>query len=121
MNALFACLEALPGTIRARAMPATLRVVISLVLVIAMGLHGVPAAATPGWSWIAPTPTPYTLRHVAQLGSGVAIAVGDHNTLLKTSDGGTTWTSSEVPFVSSEGGFQAVRLVDGERALAVGG
>lgn len=121
MHALFAFLESLRPTMRARAIRTPRQAAAWLAWVIAMSLPHAPAKATPGWSWIAPTPTPYTLRHVAQLGGGVAIAVGDSNTLLRTSDGGMTWMPSEVPLVSSEGGFQVVRPATGGKVLAFGG
>jgi photosystem II stability/assembly factor-like uncharacterized protein len=97
------------------------RFILRAITVSAMWLACSSASATPGWSWLTPTPTPYTLRHVAQLDEAVAVAVGDHRTLLSTRDGGTTWVSSEAPFVTSEGAFNVVRFIDDRRALAVGG
>lgn len=59
--------------------------------------HTIAATFTPvsfldSWSWRNPLPTAHSLRRVATNGAGVHIAVGDYGTILRSIDGGTSWT-----------------------------
>jgi len=48
--------------------------------------------AQSGWFWQNPLPQGNHLRAVAVSDSQTATAVGDHGTIVRTSDGGATWT-----------------------------
>ena len=49
--------------------------------------------AASGWYWQNPLPQGNPLNAVAMLNAETVITVGDMGTVLKTSDGGMTWTS----------------------------
>ena len=50
------------------------------------------ARADSGWSWQNPLPTGELLTGVVHLDSQTIIAVGNSGTILKSLDGGATWT-----------------------------
>jgi len=45
------------------------------------------------WEWINPTPTSNDLQSVAQINGKTAVVVGELGTILRTSDGGNSWST----------------------------
>ena len=70
-----------------------------------------------GWQWGNPLPQGNTLRTMAFAGS-TGYAAGDFGTLLKTTDGGATW--SGLP-VGTFAGLGVVQALDADTVLAGGG
>jgi photosystem II stability/assembly factor-like uncharacterized protein len=70
-----------------------------------------------GWEWGNPLPQGNTLRAMSFAGA-TGYAAGDFGTLLKTTDGGTTW--SGLP-VGTFQGLSIVQAVDAETVVAGGG
>jgi len=91
----------------------------------AAALAAVPAApagasvqvGASGWQWGNPLPQGNTLRTMAFAGT-TGYAAGDFGTLLKTTDGGTTW--SGLP-VGTFAGLTTVQALDADTVLAGGG
>ncbi len=73
--------------------------------------------AQSGWFWQNPLPQGNHLRAVAVSDSQIATAVGDYGTILRTSDGGATWTL--VGGTSED--LRGVSFVDANTGTAVGG
>lgn len=81
-----------------------------------------PAAASvqvgsSGWQWGNPLPQGNTLRTMSFAG-GAGYAAGDFGTLLKTTDGGTSW--SGLP-VGTFAGLTSVQALDADTVFAGGG
>lgn len=70
-----------------------------------------------GWQWGNPLPQGNTLRAMSFAGA-TGYAVGDFGTLLKTTDGGATW--SGLP-VGTFGGLTTVQALDASTVFAGGG
>lgn len=86
------------------------------------GATAIPAAAnvqvgSSGWQWGNPLPQGNTLRSASFAGS-TGYAAGDFGTLLKTTDGGSTW--SGLP-VGTFQGLSIVQAVDANTVFAGGG
>ncbi len=73
--------------------------------------------AQSGWFWQNPLPQGNHLRAVAVADSQTATAVGDYGTIVRTSDGGATWT---LMGGTSED-LRGVSFVDANTGTAVGG
>jgi photosystem II stability/assembly factor-like uncharacterized protein len=90
--------------------------------VLATAAFATPAAAnvqvgSSGWQWGNPLPQGNTLRAASFAGT-TGYAAGDFGTLLKTTDGGSTW--SGLP-VGSFQGLTVVQAVDANTVVAGGG
>src|SRR3954466_10583549 len=70
-----------------------------------------------GWLWGNPLPQGNTLRAMAFAGPN-GYAVGDFGTLLKTTDGGTTWTGLPAGTFAN---LTELQVVDGNTLVAGGG
>jgi photosystem II stability/assembly factor-like uncharacterized protein len=99
-----------------------MRIKSALVASLLAAVLAVPAAAnvqvgSSGWQWGNPLPQGNTLRAMSFAGM-TGYAAGDFGTLLKTTDGGTTWSGLPV------GTFQSltiVQAIDAETVVAGGG
>ncbi|MBS1870238.1 MAG: hypothetical protein JSS99_11290 [Actinobacteria bacterium] len=87
-------------------------------------LAALPAAAganvqvgASGWQWGNPLPQGNTVRAISFAG-GTGYAAGDFGTLLKTSDGGATWTGLPVGTFQ---GMTVVQALDAQTVFAGGG
>ena len=58
----------------------------------AAGIGLAQTGADSGWTWQNPLPTGNFLRAVVALNSNTLIAVGASGTILRSTDGGATWT-----------------------------
>src|SRR3954462_3008488 len=92
--------------------------------VVACALAVLPAAASAnvqvgssGWLWGNPLPQGNTLRAMSFAGSA-GYAVGGFGTLLKTEDGGSTWTGLPAGTFSN---LTKVQAVDASTIVAGGG
>jgi photosystem II stability/assembly factor-like uncharacterized protein len=74
--------------------------------------------AQSGWFWQNPLPQGNHLGAVAVSDSQTATAVGDYGTILRTSDGGATWT---LQGSGTSKDLRGVSFVDSNTATAVGG
>lgn len=63
------------------------------ILLIAVISFGIPNLINAQWFWQNPLPTSQTLRDVHVFDENTAIAVGEAGTIIKTTDGGTSWVS----------------------------
>ncbi len=85
-----------------------------------VGLGLIPSSvslAQSGWFWRNPLPQGNPLRAVAVVDSDTVIAVGNAGTILRTTDGGASWTfqtSGTTNFLA------AVSFVDADTGTAVG-
>ncbi|HEX7291010.1 MAG TPA: hypothetical protein VF250_07790 [Conexibacter sp.] len=70
-----------------------------------------------GWQWGNPLPQGNSVRAMSFAG-GAGYAAGDFGTLLKTSDGGSTWTGLPVGTFQ---GLTAVQALDADTVFAGGG
>lgn len=91
-------------------------------LAAALAAPAAPAAANvqvgaSGWQWGNPLPQGNTLR-AASFAGGSGYAAGDFGTLLKTTDGGTSWSGLPVGTLQ---GLSVVQAVDGDTVVAGGG
>src|SRR5215470_14626255 len=73
--------------------------------------------AQSGWFWQNPLPQGNTLRGVATLSPSSTVAVGDFGTILRTTDGGATWTPQ---FSGTTYRLRGVSFVDANNGTAVG-
>lgn len=94
----------------------------ALVALLTLAAFAAPAGAnvqvgSSGWQWGNPLPQGNTLHELSFAGA-TGYAVGDFGTLLKTSDGGTTW--SGLP-VGTFQGLSIVQAVDANTVVAGGG
>ena len=85
-----------------------------------LGLNATPAAAQgdvsvghSGWRWGNPQPQGNTLRAV-EFAGGVGYAAGDFGTLLRTADGGQTWTGIATGITAD---LSRIRAVDANTVL----
>lgn len=80
--------------------------------------HAGVQVGTSGWQWGSPQPQGNTLNALAFQGGGVGYAAGQAGTLLKTTDGGSTWaglrSGTTTPLVD-------VQLVGANTVIAGGG
>jgi photosystem II stability/assembly factor-like uncharacterized protein len=94
----------------------------ALAAAVLAALPAAPASAnvqvgSSGWQWGNPLPQGNTVRAMSFAGS-TGYAAGDFGTLLKTSDGGATWTGLPV---GTFGGLTVVQALDAETVFAGGG
>lgn len=75
------------------------------------------APAQSGWFWQNPLPQGNGLAAVAGPAPGIAIAVGEVGTIVRTSDGGATWT---VQSIGTSDRLAGVSFVDADTGWAVG-
>src|SRR5215213_2677815 len=84
---------------------------------------GAPAAGasvqvgSSGWEWGNPLPQGNTVRALSFAGAS-GYAAGDFGTLLRTDDGGTTWTGLPAGTYAN---FTEVQAVDADTVIAGGG
>src|SRR5262249_6490888 len=69
------------------------------------------------WQWGNPLPQGNTVRAMAFAGT-TGYAAGDHGTLLKTTDGGSTWSGLPAGTLT---GLTVVQALDGDTVFAGGG
>lgn len=75
------------------------------------------------WEWVNPKPQGFDLNDVAFLNSTTAIAVGDQGLVMKTTDGGISWSTQYLPVDASADIFgidfwdQYLGAVVGEKGL----
>ena len=74
--------------------------------------------AQQNWSWQNPLPQGNTLYSVKYISAAVGWAVGDLGTILKTTDGGTTWSTQTSGTTNNLWG---VFFTDANNGTAVGG
>src|SRR5262245_56530903 len=80
---------------------------------------GAQVVTDPGWSiQQLPPGTPTDLRAVAAPDANTVIVVGASGTILRTADGGTTWTRLTSPTFAN---LNAVTFSDAKTGIAVGG
>jgi photosystem II stability/assembly factor-like uncharacterized protein len=89
---------------------------VALLLMIFAGCAGV-ALADSAWSWRDPLPTGRSLTAVTAIDANTATLVGDIGTILRTIDGGATWTS-QWPDTFYE--FNGVSFTDANTGTVVG-
>ncbi len=89
------------------------------VLVLFFGITGIRTSsfADSGWFWQNPLPQGHRLFGVATSDPSTVIAVGDFGTILRTTDGGTTWTLQRS---GSDNSLLAVCFVNADTGWAVG-
>ncbi len=77
-------------------------------------------ANTGGWQWQYPKPQGNTLRDIYVFNKDTAVAVGDLGTVIKTTDGGTSW---DVQHHAGGSGIQlnSVNFIDAQNGWAAGG
>src|SRR5215469_10757268 len=75
------------------------------------------SAVNRGWFWQNPLPQGNNLWSVAALDASTFIAVGEFGTILRTSDGGTTWTKQDS---GTQNRLFGVAFGDGNNGTAVG-
>ncbi len=73
--------------------------------------------AESGWFWENPQPQGNPLLGVATLDASTAVAVGFGGTIIRTDDGGATWTRQSSGTVED---LRAVSFVDANTGTAVG-
>jgi photosystem II stability/assembly factor-like uncharacterized protein len=67
-------------------------------LIALLGLTAMPALADLGdWQWVNPSPSGHTLNDVVILDGGTAVAVGEAGAVVRSVDGGLTWSLTYVP------------------------
>ena len=71
----------------------------------------------PGLRWLSPTPQGNQLTAIDLVGGAEGWAVGTHGTIMKTTDGGLTWSSQFAP---TEAHLFGLAAVDRTTAWAVG-
>jgi len=76
------------------------------------------ASAQSRWFWQNPRPQGSSLSAVATLAPGIAVAVGEGGSILRTSDGGATWEFEES---GTTAWLEGVAFVNANVGLAVGG
>jgi photosystem II stability/assembly factor-like uncharacterized protein len=74
-------------------------------------------ASAGGWSWRNPSPTGVPLQAVTLIDSNTAFAVGLGGTILRTTDGGLTWTELSSGTVAN---LYAVAFTDAHTGTVVG-
>jgi photosystem II stability/assembly factor-like uncharacterized protein len=70
----------------------TLRKIALYLLMAGSGPAQISVSADSGWFWQNPLPTGNSLLAVTMLDVNTVVAVGDLGTILRTTDGGATWT-----------------------------
>lgn len=76
--------------------------------------------AKPGWSWQAPTPTPYTFRSAALVGEGRhGFGVGNGGSVVETRDGGFSWTERDIG-IPRAANLVRIRFADDANGYLVG-
>jgi photosystem II stability/assembly factor-like uncharacterized protein len=63
-------------------------------------IPGLLGAAPGNWTWLNPLPQGNTLFCVQFLGNDTGFAAGDGGTILKTTDGGGSWSNTSIPQAS---------------------
>ncbi len=90
-----------------------------LVLWIVSSVSPHPSFAQSDWSWRNPLPQGNALHAVASLDDLTAVAVGTAGTIMRTADGGESWSVRSGPNESAS--LTAVSFVDAKIGTAVGG
>src|SRR5713101_8159986 len=80
-------------------------------------LIGAPAFADSGWYWQNPLPQGNPLFAVAAVDDHTVVAVGEPGTILRTTDGGATWSIQSSPTTST---LRGVSFTDANVGTAVG-
>jgi hypothetical protein len=80
------------------------------------GLAGI-VSADGGWSWRNPLPTGAFLQATALIDANIATVVGSSGTILRTTDGGFTWTQQPS---GTQAYLNAVSFTDASNGTAVG-
>jgi len=80
---------------------------------------GVDSTGESGWTWLNPLPQGNPLRDVGFFNPLEGIAVGEAGTIIRTADGGASWTSVHAP-VGTEPSLSALEIIDADKAIAVG-
>ena len=70
------------------------------------------------WEWRNPMPPAHTLNDMYFLDAHTGWAVGESGVVLKTTDGGATWT---VKNAGTTAPLRSVHFVDAHRGWAIGG
>src|SRR5215470_11506826 len=89
----------------------------SLLLWAAVATWPCTAFAQSGWVWQNPYPTANSLTGVAVLSPQIFVAVGDSGSILRTTDGGETWTFQPS---GTDRNLVGVSFVDQDTGFAVG-
>lgn len=88
---------------------------------IAVGDKGIIVATTDGETWVSQTSnTTENLYGVSSFGMNVAIAVGAHETILHTTDGGMTWLAASTIAPIQGKDYNAVKVVSEKKAWLIG-
>lgn len=75
------------------------------------------ARAQSGWYWQNPLPQGNWLHTATSIGPTTLVAVGDFGTIIRTDDGGATWTLQSSGTTNS---LLGVSFVDANTGIAVG-
>ncbi|MBL0175885.1 MAG: hypothetical protein IPP94_11575 [Ignavibacteria bacterium] len=86
-------------------------------VVLVQMIWGQELAAQGDWHWQHPLPQGNSLNDVAFATSDTAVAVGDFGTMLRTTDGGTTWVTLDSP---TRVELTGVAFADALHGIAVG-
>ena len=89
----------------------------AVVALVAPSTAGAVSVGTSGWNWGSPTPTAAPLLDVSFSGT-TGFAVGQSGTMMKSTDGGQTWTGLRT---GVSGPFLEVQTVSPEIVTAGGG
>jgi photosystem II stability/assembly factor-like uncharacterized protein len=81
--------------------------------------EGVDSLPQPAWSWLNPRPQGNPLSDIAFFDASDGIAVGDAGTIVRTGDGGQTWSASHYA-AGIDAPLRAVWVQDPQSAIAVG-
>jgi photosystem II stability/assembly factor-like uncharacterized protein len=92
----------------------------ALGVVVLLACAGVSFAQTVNFGVQNPSPSPTGLYDIQYAGNGVLYAVGESNTLVKSADGGATW-SIQSDDANAMTDFRSVFAATSTRAWAVGG
>ena len=80
-------------------------------------LRGGPALANSGWFWQNPLPQGNALRAIAAPTTDIVVAVGSFGVILRSADGGATWTLQSS---GTDKVFLGVSFTDANTGTAVG-
>jgi photosystem II stability/assembly factor-like uncharacterized protein len=81
--------------------------------------EGVDSLPRPAWSWLNPLPQGNPLNDIGFFDAANGIAVGDAGTIVRTADGGQTWSAAHYS-AGLDARLLALDILDGQRAVAVG-
>jgi photosystem II stability/assembly factor-like uncharacterized protein len=92
-------------------------VIASIILVSLLGLRS--KSGDHDWEWIHPKPQGYLLFDVHFIDNNNVIAVGERGTIMRSEDGGDTW-SVHSEYDENKGPFSRVRFIDDIHGWIVG-